>query len=685
VRRDRLLIAVVVGVVALICSGSACSSSDGSGGGVDPNADSGSTAANCGRNSDPCAPGGKCAGPPDCASEICRDGTCNAPDPGATDTTDVGCGGPHAPACADGKKCLVGEDCLSTICTGGICQSPSCTDNLVNGDESDTDCGGSCPNKCDDGKKCKSGADCKDAACDPVNKVCTAPTCTDGAKNGDEIDVDCGGSCPSKCGDGKNCNVGTDCTSGICKDVGMGLKCQPPSCTDGIKNQDESDIDCGGAKCPGCAAGKSCNADTDCLGKGCNYAKKCVNGPSCKPQHGGDTCGTGEFSDAGKKHEDCCTSLPVTGYADANQPGKTVYLDKYEITAGRMREFLTEVAAANGGVPNVKAWMAAHRPATKWNTGWENILPSQQLPGVLGAYTISNPTPAANLLYPGNDIFIANPHCGSLICNPTWSVNAGNFSVDTAVVYTFQQYNGFPEYNSTIDGPEYAATHAMDCYHGAPGGANYGYPTYWFDDATVTQYTASPGGFFYTQAVMDEKALNCTPFGVYAAFCVWDGGQLATAEVSDFITGNTVSPVYVGSCERGGTCMNGKLAIGQSACNGAANNIITYADGGSPCYAYYYPQDNGKCVTQCDYDASQRVAPPGRMPADVIKLNAADPDGWHDMIGNLHEAVFKAGEAQRFDYRGYGNSYTSIDYHTTQETTARMKGAPFGARCMRFK
>jgi hypothetical protein len=55
------------------------------------------------------------------------------------------------------------------------------------------------------------------------------------------------------------------------------------------------------------------------------------------------------------------------------------------------------------------------------------------------------------------------------------------------------------------------------------------------------------------------------------------------------------------------------------------------------------------------------------------------------MIGNLHEAVLKKGETQRFDYRGYGNEYTSIDYHTNQETTARMKGAAFGARCMRFK
>ena len=640
-------------------------------------ADAGSTAPNCGRDTSPCAPGGACKGPPDCASAICRDGTCGAADPNAGDTTDDGCGGPHAPACADGKKCLVGQDCVSTICTGGVCQAPSCTDGVVNGAETDVDCGGgTCP-ACADGKTCKAGPDCKDGVCDPAAMTCSAPTCMDGVQNGDEIDVDCGGSC-GICGDGKKCMDGTQCTSKVCKDTGMGLRCQPPSCTDTIQNGDESDVDCGGTKCAGCASGKACKVDGDCAGKGCNYLKKCVGAPSCKQQHGGDTCGTGEFGDPAAVHEDCCVSLPVTGYADPNQPGKTVYLDKYEITAGRLREFVNEISAANGGTPNIKGWMAAHRP-TRWNTGWEDVLPDN-FSGTNVTYTISNPTPAANLLYPGNDVFEANPHCANLICNPTWSVKTGSFTIDAGLYFNLQAPHYFPEYNSTIMGADYAATHAMNCSldHGS-----YGYPTYWFDDATVSQYGGGIG-FEYTQDVYDEKALTCTPFGMFAAFCAWDGGQLATAEVIDYVTGNTVSPVYAGACNRGGACQNGKLAGGDSQC-GTSNNLITYADGASPCYAYYYPTDNGKCAANCDYDGTQRVAPPGRMPADVIKLNAADADGWHDLIGNLHEAVFKAGETQRFDYRGYGNEFNSIDYHVTQETTARMKSGAFGARCMRFK
>jgi hypothetical protein len=40
--------------------------------------------------------------------------------------------------------------------------------------------------------------------------------CKDGVRNGDETDVDCGGSCPSTCAEGQGCNVGTDCSSGVC-------------------------------------------------------------------------------------------------------------------------------------------------------------------------------------------------------------------------------------------------------------------------------------------------------------------------------------------------------------------------------------------------------------------------------------------------------------------------------------
>lgn len=53
----------------------------------------------------------------------------------------------------------------------------------------------------------------------------TTPSCSDGIKNGGETDVDCGGAtaCP-RCGTGKMCVAGSDCVSGVCQ----GGMCQAP-------------------------------------------------------------------------------------------------------------------------------------------------------------------------------------------------------------------------------------------------------------------------------------------------------------------------------------------------------------------------------------------------------------------------------------------------------------------------
>jgi len=74
----------------------------------------------------------------------------------------------------------------------------SCSDGIMNGNETEIDCG---------------GPDCP--AC---------PTCDDGMMNGDEEGVDCGG---------------PDCP--VC-----------PTCDDGIMNGDEDDVDCGGSFCADC-------------------------------------------------------------------------------------------------------------------------------------------------------------------------------------------------------------------------------------------------------------------------------------------------------------------------------------------------------------------------------------------------------------------------------------------------
>ena len=69
----------------------------------------------------------------------------------------------------------------------------------------------------------------------------TVPTCIDGIQNQDEDGIDCGGPCKAcpTCNDGiqNQDEVGIDCggSCGAC-----------PTCNDEIQNQGENGIDCGG-------------------------------------------------------------------------------------------------------------------------------------------------------------------------------------------------------------------------------------------------------------------------------------------------------------------------------------------------------------------------------------------------------------------------------------------------------
>ena len=180
--------------------------------------------------------------------------------------TDIDCGGKDCSACADGKACLAKTDCKSGVCTSNTCAAPSCSDGVKNGDETDVDCGGSCTTKCGASKSCIKNTDCNSGVCD--SKVCKPASCSDKIMNGDETDVDCGGSCSTNCADLKKCKVAADCASGVCNLTK--LICDTPTCTDAVKNGNETDQDCGGGTCPACADGKQCKASTDCTSKTCD-------------------------------------------------------------------------------------------------------------------------------------------------------------------------------------------------------------------------------------------------------------------------------------------------------------------------------------------------------------------------------------------------------------------------------
>jgi hypothetical protein len=255
-----------------------------------------------------CADGLKCGSGADCQSGVCHSGTCQAPT--CTDgvkngtETDTDCGGAACDAmgdrCAAGLHCAVSADCQSGVCTGGVCQAAACNDGVQNGTETDTDCGGAAcdasGHTCATNQKCGAGADCQSGVC--TAGKCAAPTCTDGVHNGTETDVDCGGpACDASghlCSVGQHCGAGVDCTTGVC----LGGVCAMATCMDGTRNGTETDVDCGGGACPGCPTNDHCLVSGDCLSGVCTgnvcQAPTCAdgvkNGTETDTDCGGATC-----------------------------------------------------------------------------------------------------------------------------------------------------------------------------------------------------------------------------------------------------------------------------------------------------------------------------------------------------------------------------------------------------------
>lgn len=128
-------------------------------------------------------------------------------------------------------------------------EGKTCGSGAKDGDETDIDCGGSCEG-CDDGKACLLNTDCSSNYCEA--NICKKPACDDNVTNGPygnaETDVDCGGYCGATCGIDRPCSSSNDCASGFC--LPSEKKCALATCEDGYKNGNETGIDCGG-ECTG--------------------------------------------------------------------------------------------------------------------------------------------------------------------------------------------------------------------------------------------------------------------------------------------------------------------------------------------------------------------------------------------------------------------------------------------------
>ena len=234
-----------------------------------------------------------------------------------------------AGSCSGELGCLGSTECRTVICHGATCESfnsavdrpiaqnnHDCTKRQCDGNGNVVDVrdpgdipendGNACTvEDCDEGTSpfAAAGAACPNGACDGLGHCAT---CDDGLRDGNETDVDCGGpNCPGcdgeLCsGDPADCQSG-HCVDGVCCTTACDKKCDAcavsytgvPSgmcapvvlgkqhgtsctelggcgvanlcaCEDGVKNQSETAVDCGGICAAGCSVGAPCTEALDC-------------------------------------------------------------------------------------------------------------------------------------------------------------------------------------------------------------------------------------------------------------------------------------------------------------------------------------------------------------------------------------------------------------------------------------
>ena len=154
-------------------------------------------------------------------------------------------------------------DASADTSVAGDTMPAGCSDGAQDGDETDVDCGGSCAS-CADRKSCRRNDDCLSGACSD-GYLCRPASCANGEQDDGlgETGVDCGGPCPACVGG--SCATDADCAGGYCK----AGECDVPTCADGLKNGLETGIDCGGGDCPLCEDGQGCVEGTSCLSGFC--------------------------------------------------------------------------------------------------------------------------------------------------------------------------------------------------------------------------------------------------------------------------------------------------------------------------------------------------------------------------------------------------------------------------------
>jgi formylglycine-generating enzyme required for sulfatase activity len=223
-------------------------------------------------------------------------------------------------------------------------------------------CNGNVPQTCDG-----TGAWQNGAACSGATPVCLGPgncvACNPGAKQ-------CSGNTPQTCDGNGAWQNGTACSGGtpVCLGPGTCVACNPGAKT------------CFGNVPHTCSAGGSWQPGTACGGA----TGVCIAGACAVPSCVGlpVNCGANGTSN-------CCGSPNVAGgtfrrsydavyYTDQSFPATvdSFYLDAYEVTVGRFRNFVNAGYGTQASPPAVGAGAHPKVPMSGWQQSWNGYLPT---------------------------------------------------------------------------------------------------------------------------------------------------------------------------------------------------------------------------------------------------------------------------------------------------------------------
>lgn len=212
---------------------------------------------------DACTPAG-CTYTPD--TKTCDDG-----DACTSEACDLAVGCTSTGAATDGTDCNDGNACVvSASCAGGKCQ-----ETLLTCPDANFCTIGYCDKQsqvCDlKARACPDESPCLKGYCDAPNSICSAlppypnQPCDDGSACTEYSFCDSNKNCIANtvgiCVAGTACTKNIECTTNNCVDG----KCSEFTCPNGEMDAGEFGVDCGGVCPTGCGQGNYCVADKDCL------------------------------------------------------------------------------------------------------------------------------------------------------------------------------------------------------------------------------------------------------------------------------------------------------------------------------------------------------------------------------------------------------------------------------------